>query len=77
VRYSAQLAISSVLKCLQQSLFRNREQLIILYKTLILVALAAGSRISELAALDRPSITINENKAIIPVRQNQTNNLIL
>ena len=40
-----------------------------LFKTLFLVALAAGNRVSELAALDRAAAQFLTNMAVIPVKQ--------
>ena len=40
-----------------------------LFKTLFLVALAAGNRVSELAALDRTAVQLLPNRVIIPVKQ--------
>ena len=50
-----------------------------LFKTLFLVTLAAGNRVSELAALDRAAAQFLPNMAVIPVKQgflfkNQTAN---
>lgn len=39
------------------------------YKALFLTALASGSRVSELAALDRAEILISPSKMVLPVRQ--------
>ena len=61
-------SLTTALRSLASSQFS--EQLDIthqIFKTLFLVALAAGNRVSELAALDRAAAQFLPNMAVIPV----------